>query len=446
MPLIRLSPLAAGLIATSAWAAVAFLGDARAHPVAFVAAYAVAFAAYAAMVAAVLRGRGPGLLAVVAFALLFRALALPVQPSDDMNRYLWEGRVQLAGHDPYRQPPDDPALSTLAADDPWHGGVNHPAWTAIYPPLTMVWHRGVAAVAYTPLAMKLSFLLAEAVAAVLVIALLRRRGLAANRVLIFLWNPLAVATVAMEGHHESLAAVGLLGALLLAERTTRPGAAGARAGLMAGGALAAAVLAKGFAAACAPALLKRRPLALVTGAVVVGGALLWPFAGTGTGLATSLGAFGGELHHNDALHGLAAAFLGPTASRLTMAAVWLALALWVVRRGPDDPLHRAAILLGGLLLVLPTIHPWYLFGLLPLLSLFPWWGWIAVSGTMALTWLPELEIAATGEWAAWPWLRVPIYAPLFLWLAVTAIRRFDRPRLAVQEPRVSEPYMQGSRS
>ena len=129
------------------------------------------------------------------------------------------------------------------------------------------------------------------------------------------------------------------------------------------------------------------------------------------------------------LHGLASVLLGPTGARLALAAGWLALAAWVMRRGAPDPLHRAAVLLGGLLLVLPTIHPWYLYALLPLLCLFPWWGWIAVTGTLSLTWLQEIEIAATGEWVAWPWLRVPVWAPLLLWLGWRAWRSDAATRL-----------------
>ena len=54
---------------------------------------------------------------VVALALRLAALAGPPTLSDDLYRYSWDGRVQAAGIDPYRHPPDSPPLAALR--EPW---------------------------------------------------------------------------------------------------------------------------------------------------------------------------------------------------------------------------------------------------------------------------------------------------------------------------------------
>ena len=77
-------------------------------------------------------------------------------------------------------------------------------------------------------------------------------------------------------------------------------------------------------------------------------------------------------------HALAAAALPPTAARGLMVGLWASVAVVVVRRGAPDAFRAAACLVAALLLVLPTVHPWYLVVLLPLLALEPWWGWIAL--------------------------------------------------------------------
>ena len=53
------------------------------------------------------------LLAAFALAVLFRIpLAVaPVGPDSDMVRYLWDGRVQLLGYNPYAVVPADPAMA-----------------------------------------------------------------------------------------------------------------------------------------------------------------------------------------------------------------------------------------------------------------------------------------------------------------------------------------------
>ena len=75
------------------------------------------------------------LLFIFFLALAARLCMLPHEPSDDMNRYLWEGRMLTQGINPYRHAPDDALLEPLAADDPFHGGINHPHMTAAYPPM-----------------------------------------------------------------------------------------------------------------------------------------------------------------------------------------------------------------------------------------------------------------------------------------------------------------------
>lgn len=429
MPSPAAKPIIAGLIQLAAWTGIALLGDVRQQPVAFVLLYGVAFAAYAGAVGSVLAGRHLSPWIVLGLALVLRLVVLGAPVSDDVNRYLWEGRVQGAGFDPYTLPPDAPELTGLARDDPYRGAVNHPGWTAIYPPATMLWHRVVAAASYTPLAMKLSFLLAEAALVLALVVLLRQRGLGTERLLLYAWNPLAVLSVALEGHHESVAVALLLGALaLLVSR--RP--------LLAAGLFALSVMSKGFALAAAPALFEWRRPAAALGALLValGVALLCviPFLDAGAGLVTSLLAFGSDLHYNDSLHALASTILGPQAAKVAMAATWLLLAAWTLRATPPDPLRRTAILLAGMLLVLPTVHPWYLLTLLPFLCLFPWWGWLALSGTVALTWLPHLEIQATGRWAEWPLLKLVEYAPLAAWFAWLTWNRIRVARTAPSLP------------
>ena len=53
-------------------------------------------------------------------AMLCRMALFAHDPSDDMNRYLWEGRMIKEGVNPYRYAPDDIFFSGYAKDDPFH--------------------------------------------------------------------------------------------------------------------------------------------------------------------------------------------------------------------------------------------------------------------------------------------------------------------------------------
>src|SRR5262245_41555799 len=58
------------------------------------------------------------LLSLLAFTVLFRLPLLPTEPrmSTDLYRYLWDGRVQVAGINPYYYAPGDDALRSLRDD------------------------------------------------------------------------------------------------------------------------------------------------------------------------------------------------------------------------------------------------------------------------------------------------------------------------------------------
>jgi len=408
------------------------------HPVASLACFALAFIAYALACLRMLsderHGRAWGLGILIAVAVCCRLLALPATPSDDVYRYLWEGRVLAAGHDPYRLAPDSQELVQLSVSAPEHPWINHPDWPAIYMPFMQWWQRLVVDIAPEVWALKISFLLAEVGLCAALLALLSLCGLPASRLLIYAWNPLAIYATANQGHHDVVAAALLLSALLLLMR---------RASTTAAAAFTCSVLAKGFTLAVFPAILASRfalgtPKAttrqnlirMAAMGLLVFTALCLPFLLPGTESGDELAMFGSverfgtQMHTNDSLHAIARSMLSPLGARIAMLAIWAIVALTVIRRRESNPLHGCALLLGTLLLILPTVHPWYLVILMPFLCFFPWWGWILLSGTTALTWLPQLEIQRTGQWVEWPVIKVLEYAPLFAWLALVAWRRF----------------------
>ena len=418
----------AAAVLVAAWVAMGWMGSVRSHPVEMVVVYLVACLAWALACRGVLSGaERPSTRWIVIIALACRLAALPGDASDDMARYRWEGLVQLAGHDPYRQAPNDPSLSELAAEFADHETINHPDWPAIYPPGMQLWQRIVAYISPTALAFKLSFLAAEALLFAALLAWLKHRSLPVERLLLFAWSPLAVYATALEGHHDVVAATALVAGLVALE-TRRP--------TLAGLAVCAALLTKGFALAALPALaLSGRPVpgpanpgqpeparaaVIPPRSWLAGLALIAlvsaPYLAHG-GPLPSVVRFGSDLHYNDSVHDLIARAVGHGASRPLAALAWLAGATWVLWRSPSDTARRVTLLLAGLLLVLPTMHPWYLMALLPLLCLFPWWGWLALGASVCLTWLPHLEISATGQWVEWHELKLPEYAPLVAWLA-----------------------------
>jgi hypothetical protein len=80
---------------------------------------------------------------VVTLAIQLPHLLFVPRTSDDAYRYIWDGRVLLAGIDPYHFVPLDPELAHLR--DPLHFPegeaplINRPGVPTIYPPIAQLW-------------------------------------------------------------------------------------------------------------------------------------------------------------------------------------------------------------------------------------------------------------------------------------------------------------------
>jgi len=294
-------------------------------------------------------------------AVVFRALLIPLTPSlsDDIYRYVWEGRVQNAGFDPYVIPPDAASLEPLR-DSVWEH-VNHREYTAIYPPLAQLVFRGLA-LAGGVTVFKLALSGIDILAVWLLLRALRRANLPARRAVWYAWNPLAVVEVAGSGHFEPLALAPLVAAVGWAHPARPVATRWAWGQARAWAAFAAGISVKYAALAALPAFLRHAPprgrALLAAGAVA--GACFAAYAGSGSHLFDSLRAYAEHWRFNDfAFAWLRTQVDDPLRAR-RLAAITIA-AIAVTSALAARSLAGAACggLLGALLCA-PTVHPWYL--------------------------------------------------------------------------------------
>ena len=345
--------------------------------------------------------------------------ALVVSPplfSDDIYRYAWDGRVLLAGIDPYRYAPDDPALGFLR-DDEWLR-INHRKIATVYPLGAQAVFAVAAACAQWLSLSPIWVLKGAALAVHLAIgAVLFRATRSGTWAALYLWNPLALVESAQSGHLDCWAGLGLLMAAVMLQRN-KLGAA------LASALVATAVKLVGLVAL--PALGRRhRPTALVLGA----SAVIWLAPLFGAGASDQRAEEAGVVHYAARWEGnpggfrvlrAAAATLldvaggvldwppgevrgstldqrlpgfGPGVDRLSGGAEkkggrvdkdatagrdrWAGLIArgWVAVLGlllalalalAQPPLLALRWTLLAALLMLPTVHPWYLLWLLPI--------------------------------------------------------------------------------
>ena len=134
-------------------------------------------------------------------------LRLPAGADDDIHRYVWDGRLQRLGYNPYLVVPSDPAAKGLHT--PETRNLNNPDLPSPYPAGAQLFFRAVTAIQESTFALKVAFVVCEFVIVFVLLDVLRFTGQGAHLVLAFAWNPLLAIEVAGSGH------VDIVGALLL---------------------------------------------------------------------------------------------------------------------------------------------------------------------------------------------------------------------------------------
>jgi hypothetical protein len=381
----------------------------------FLALSAAVFVLYAAAVRLVLR-RGARAarsgLVIVAIAVAARLVLLPAAPdmSADIYRYLWEGRVVSHGHNPFAHAPDAPELESLRDANSLR--VQHSHMATIYPPAAQAVFALAARIRPALWVQKLLFVLFDVATVLVLIPLLRLRGIDPLRSVIYAWNPLVIFETAHSGHVDAVGVFAMVLGLWLVLRA-RPAWGSV--------ALALSFLTKFVTVMLAPFYLVRRaywPWLLLAVALVVIAYL--PFAGAGMKLFTSLRVYALEWRFN----GLAYEMLTGVwhdalpARRLFAAAVVLFAFFHAVRQ--RDVLRYAFLVVGFALLLAPTLYPWYVLWIVPFLCVFPNRAWILFTGLVFVSYWVWVVYHRTGEWALPPAVYAIEYAPFLALLALDA--------------------------
>lgn len=353
-------------------------------------------------------------------ALFVRILLLPTAPSDDVNRYLWEGKLVAQGMSPYEATAD--AESWIPQRDRYWEAMNHRDKPTAYPPVVLWLFAAVGSLAYHPLAYKLAFVLADLFCLGLLLSLLRGRGLSPGYATFYSLNPLILLAYAGEAHFDVWMIAALLGGLWLAERGWR------------GLALVPVALAASIKWIALPLLpffifgwrgpkgLPARGPGLMAGTLLAAAVLIVPvlaFAGSNPfGLLHALFEFGTTRSFNGPVH--STLWLGLELSRelsnLIVALAFAAVLSWRwhlrARVALDTQIRW---ILGALIVFSPTVHFWYLAWLIPFVALRPSLPWLMLSvsaGAYFWVWTN----AANGYWELQTWQMRVFWLPFFIGL------------------------------
>ena len=363
-------------------------------PVFYAAAAALA-AAYALALAGVWNAAPNRRLMAAAFAVAVICrvpLVLgPVGPDSDMMRYLWDGRVQRFGYNPYHVLPADPALAHTHTEDT-RDMPSRRARTP-YPPASQLFFRLMVTLHDSARAMRLALVTCDIATILIVWRWLLVTGANPWRALAYAWNPLVILEIAHSGHIDALGAFWIVAcAYWLTRRRTA----------LASVAFVLAVATKLLPIVLAPLLWRRIRLrdAVLGGIVFVG--LYLPYTyGPGLPVGAVPSVIAGIRFNGPVFMAIRLA-THPVFAAAVAVLIGLGVAAWARSRlEASDPASWAWPMAASLAFA-PVVYPWYLLYFTPFL--------LTVSTLPLVTW----TFTVLGAYLVWyidawrqPWVVPP---------------------------------------
>lgn len=361
------------------------------------------------------RSRSREILLLFGLALVVRIALLPTPASDDIHRYLWEGKLVEQGVSPYSHRGDSDELAQYR-DKQWELMNNKDKLTA-YPPGALLAFAVLDTVAYSPWSFKFGFVLADLMVVGILMAILSRRKRPLRHVVFYAFNPVTLVSFAGEAHFDVLMLVGLVTCGLLMDR---------KAWGWAGVALAVATQMKIIAVLGLPFLLWKGRWRAAGGFLLTGAALCLPFWTSLSQLVDGVYQFGAHRDFNG-FPNLFGDAIGLTREQLHRPLQILFFVCvgwhWLYRRQRDDWHSYWLFISGSLLLLSPTIHFWYFTWIGVALVLAPSLFWVALTITQGVYFLVWKNYAETGAWDLKEVHSLLLWSPAFV-LGVPYIIRF----------------------
>ena len=346
----------------------------------------------------------------------FQFLQMPPGLDDDIHRYVWDGRVQHLGYNPYLLVPSDPALAGLHTSET--RTLNNPEVPSPYPPGAQLFFRTITAIHESMFALKVAFVICDMVIVFVLLDLLRRTGQGQHWVLAYAWHPLLVTEVAGSGHVDIVGVLLLLVSAVALVRHRRAIAAIA---------FALAVAVKLLPIVLLPIYWKRVRMRDAALAVAVFGLLYVPFLNHGRITFGSLGAYVQRFRFNDPVFATLERLMAPqVVAGLAVLAGFLT-AIWMRTRHAESSSDAFAWPMAASLLCAPVVYPWYMLWFLPFLRstlTLPIIIWTVSIIPTYYVW----HLRAVGrQWLVPDWIMVLEYGSVVVAGAMIAVLRLRRP-------------------
>ncbi len=361
---------------------------------------------------------------IIIFGIIFRAILIPsnISTSDDVYRYIWEGKVVVNGENPFLYSPDSEKLNYLRTEN-YPKLVTYPNMTTIYPGAAQT----VFALAYlisgeSEVGLKLIYLISEIITLIILLSLLRKFKLPEYNLILYAWLPLPIMEYFINSHIDVVGIMFFVVSLYLLYKEKN---------ILSALFFALAVSVKLYALIALPIILIRTGIkrGFIYAIIVLSVLLITmlPYLPAGEKLFSSLTAYASSWSFNGSVYSLLRLIFhnGYTAHALSF--ILLAFAVITFSLFSESTIRGIFYVWIAYIIFTPTLYPWYL-------------GWIAVlipfirfNSVLALLFLINFSNVTPlqKEWTEFTWVYLIEYVPFFL-LIIYDIMRVKKEKIIVE--------------
>ena len=346
--------------------------------------------------------------------------------SDDVYRYVWEGKLVLHAYNPYIHSPDD-FRNTGLADDSIYPFINHPWHVTIYPPLSQYlfalssYMSGDSIIGF-----KILSFLFELFSLFLMFRLVRKFNLPDWTYLLYLFSPLVLIEFLFSNHLDIFGLpVVILILLNLKESKPKPVLIGILAAL--------GVVIKLYLLCFVPFLVfhfgGKNKLYFVISFLLVGIFAYLPFiASSGYHVFGSLVPYLSSWQYNGSIFLMFKQIFGQTPARYICYSIFVLsyIPLFLLKPFKNNIYLQMFSIFGLYLILTPSIFNWYMLWIIPFVILFRNYSFLILTGTIFLSYHVLIGYYNNGVWTDYPMLRILTYGPFYILLSIDLYNLFKK--------------------
>jgi hypothetical protein len=346
---------------------------------------------------------------LLGLSVLIRFAFVPVHPvgSDDFYRYVWDGKVQAHGINPYKYAPANAALNALHTQI-LPKLINYPDMKTIYPPLSeIIFYLAYLIGGESFIGLKIFLLLSELITLWGIFLVLKKLKLPLKNILLYALCSLPVFQFLIDGHLDGLGLPFFIFSIYFYIDKRK---------LLSLILLSASICIKPLGMILIPILFftetgikDKLKVVIIPATICI--LMYLPYLFTGTPFQ-ALMRFTENWTFNGIIFNILDTFIKDNQrTRLYCGIIFLIVYLPVIL-SKKDLITKIYISIFLLFIFSPVVHPWYLNWLAVLLPFYPKWSGITYVSLISLTAITILNYQLTGEWKEYTPVLILEYIPV----------------------------------